>query len=275
MSGPSSSRTSGRSRRPGGGSRSRFRDEVRVEDPPPAPGSRPFGFGSKNLDPLMEERPVEYEGLELSAFAARMHAAGSLQAKEVLDCRCIPTATEPTRVKALRRDARKDDVETGSQVIPDESPWIVSPKGGENPEARLRGGSIDPLVLVVRRNRSDHDTVHVDASEDPPQGIQFAFLSPVRFLRNQGTLHRVGEERGHVQIRNVEEHRLAILRKDREEMRELPSALDRGIRGIRRILATGEKRRDLHRRCKGHPREKDSERMSQPYSRLTFRPHVA
>src|SRR5439155_18030794 len=102
----------------------------------------------------------------------------------------------------------------------------------------------------------------IDASEDPPQGIQFAFLSLLRFLRNQGTLHRFGEQHGHVQVRNVEEHRLAVLRKDREEMRELPSALDCGIRGKRGILATGEKRRDPHSRCKGHPREKDSERTS-------------
>ena len=235
---------------------------MRVEDPPHARGSRPFRFGSKDFDPLMEERPVEHKGLELSALAARMHAAGSLQPEEVLDRRCIPTATEPTRVKAFGRDAGEDDVETGREVVADESPRIVSPEWRENSEARLLRDSIHPLVLVVRRNRSDHDTVHVDASEDPPQGIQFVFLSRVRFLRNQGTLHRLGEERGHVQIRNVEEHRLAILRKDREEMRELPSALDRGIRGIRRILATGEKRRDLHRRCKGHPREKDSERIS-------------
>src|SRR2546422_9427960 len=106
MSGPSSSGPSGRSRRLGGGDRSRFRDEVRIEDPPHAPGSRPFRFGSKDFDPLMEERPVEHEGLELSALATRMHAAGSLQAEEVLDPRCIPTATEPTRRKALGRDAR-------------------------------------------------------------------------------------------------------------------------------------------------------------------------
>src|SRR5213079_2251779 len=148
-----------------------------------------------------------------------------------------------------------DDVKTGSQVIADESPRIVSPEWRENSEAHLRRDSIHPLVLVVRRNRSDHD----DPSEDPPQGIQLALLSLVRFLRNQRTLHRLGEERGHVQIRNVEEHRLAILRKDREEMCELPSALDRGIRGIRGILAAGEKRRDPHGRCKGNPREKDSE----------------
>src|SRR6266550_6487113 len=262
MSGPSSSRTSGRSRRPGGGSRSRFRDEVRVEDPPHARGSRPFRFGSKDFDPLMEEGPVEHKGLELSALAAWMHAAGSLEAEEVLDRRCIPTATEPTRVKAFGRDAGEDDVETGSQVIADELPRIVSPEGGENSEALLLRTSIYPFVLVVRRDRSDHDTVHIDASEDPPQGIQFAFLSLLRFLRNQGTLHRFGEQPGHVQVRNVEEHRLAVLRKDREEMRELPSALDCGIRGKRRILASGEKRRDPHSRCKGHPREKDSERTS-------------
>src|SRR5207249_7633459 len=165
-SGPSSSRTSGRSRRRGDGNRSRFRNEVRVEDPPHARGSRPFRFGSKDFDPLMEERSVEHQGLELSALAARMHAAGSLQAEEVLDRRCIPTATEPTRVKAFGRDAGEDDVETGLEVIADESPRIVSPEWRENSEARLLRDSIHPLVLVVRRNRSDHDSVHVDPSED-------------------------------------------------------------------------------------------------------------
>src|SRR5438105_5700016 len=169
MSGPNSSRTSGRSRRPGGGSRSRFRDEVRVEDPPHARGSRPFRFGSKDFDPLMEERPVEHQGLELSALAARMHAASSLQAEEVLDRRCIPTATEPTRVKAFGRDAGEDDVETGLEVIADESPRIVSPEGGENSEARLLRGPTLPVVVVVRRDRSAHATVHVHASAGPPR----------------------------------------------------------------------------------------------------------
>src|SRR5436309_1818226 len=154
MSGPSSSRTSGRSRRPGGGNRSRFRDEVRVEDPPHARGSRPFRFGSKDFEPLMEERPVEHQGLELSALATRMHAAGSLQTEEVLDRRCVPTATEPTRVKAFGRDAGENDVETGLEVIADESPRIVSPEGGEDPQARLLRDSIHPFVLVVRRDRS-------------------------------------------------------------------------------------------------------------------------
>src|SRR5438552_17804957 len=135
MSSPSSSRTSGRSRRPGCGYRSRFRDEVRVEDPPHARGSRPFRFCSTDLDPLMEERPVEHEGLEFPALAARMHAAGSLQAEEVLDRRCIPTATEPTRLKAFGRDAGKDNAKTGSQVIADESPRIVPTGGRQNPEA--------------------------------------------------------------------------------------------------------------------------------------------
>src|SRR5256885_16953822 len=144
MSGPSSSRPSGGSRRLGGGDRSRFRDEVRIEDPPHARGSRPFRFGSKDFDPLMEERAIEHQGLELSALATRMHAAGSLQAEEVLDRRCIPTATEPTRAQALGRDAGKDDVEPGSQVIADESPRIVPPEGGEDPEARLRRDSIHP-----------------------------------------------------------------------------------------------------------------------------------
>src|SRR5207249_4793 len=99
MSSPSSSRTSGRSRRPGGGDRSRFRDEVRVEDPPHARGSRPFRSCSTDLDTLMEERPVEHEGLEFPALAARMHAAGSLQAEEVLDGRCIPTARSAVMCK--------------------------------------------------------------------------------------------------------------------------------------------------------------------------------
>src|SRR5437879_10598374 len=144
MSGPSSSRTSGRSRRRGGGNRSRFRDEVRVEDPPHARGSRPFRFGSKDFDSLMEEGPIEHQGLELSALAARMHTAGLLQAEEVLDRRCIPTATEPTRVKAFGRDAGEDDVETGSQVVADESPRIVSPEWRENSEARLLRDSIHP-----------------------------------------------------------------------------------------------------------------------------------
>src|SRR5437660_10162138 len=151
MSGSNSSRTSGRSRRPGGGSRSRFRDEVRVEDPPRARGSRPFRFGSKDFDPLVEERPIEHQGLELPALAARMHAAGSLEAEEVLDRRCIPTATEPTRVKAFGRDAGEDDVETGSQVIADELPRIVSPEGGENAADRLRPGSHHTVLLGVRR----------------------------------------------------------------------------------------------------------------------------
>src|SRR5205807_9909026 len=115
-----------------------------------------------------------HKGLVLAALAARMHAAGSLEAEEVLDRRCIPTATEPTRVKAFGRDAGEDDVETGSQVIADELPRIVSPEGGENSEARLRRDSIHPFVLVVRRARSDHDTVHDGASDDPPQRIQFA-----------------------------------------------------------------------------------------------------
>src|SRR5438445_10921456 len=150
MSGPSSSRTFGRSRRPGDGKRSRFRDEVRVEDPPHARGSRPFRFGSKDFDPLMEERAIEHQGLELSALTARMHAAGSFQAEEVLDRRCIPTATEPTRVKAFGRDAGEDDVEAGIQVIADESPRIVSPEGGENSEAALLRDSLHPFVLVVR-----------------------------------------------------------------------------------------------------------------------------
>src|SRR5256885_5959483 len=166
MSGPSSSRPSGQSRRPGGGNRSRFRDEMRVEDPPHARGSRPFRFGSKDFDPLMEEGAIEHQGLELSALAARMHAAGLLQAEEVLDRRCIPTATEPTRVKAFGRDAGEGDVETGLEVIADESPRIASPEGGENLEARLLRDSIHPLVLVVGRDRSDHDTVHLDTSKD-------------------------------------------------------------------------------------------------------------
>src|SRR2546430_16071354 len=111
MSGPSSSRTSGRSRRPGCGNRSRFRDEVRVEDTPHARGSRPFRFGSKDFDPLMEERPVEHQGLELSALAARMHAARSLQAEEAPDRRRIPTATQPNRVQAFGPDAGENEFE--------------------------------------------------------------------------------------------------------------------------------------------------------------------
>src|SRR3989304_4684150 len=120
-----------------------------------------------------------------------------MEAQEVLDDLRIPAPTEPALVEAFRGDAGKGDLESGSEVVVDEAPRIVSPQRREAPPPQFARPPVHPAVLVVRRNSSDDDPVDVDAPEDAPKGIELSGLPGGRGLLHEREAHRLREERRH------------------------------------------------------------------------------
>ena len=73
----------------------------------------------------------------------------------------------------------------------------MPPQRREDSQAQLFRDPIHPVVLVIRRNRADHDAVRIDATEDPAQGVELARLTGLGRLRQEGKVHRLREERRH------------------------------------------------------------------------------
>ena len=69
-------------------------------------------------------------------------------------------------------------------------------------------------MLIVRRDGPDDHAVHVNPVEDPSQRVELALLPRRGGLAYQGDSHRLRLERGEVQVRRVEEHGVAVLRRD-------------------------------------------------------------
>src|SRR5436309_15904932 len=103
-----------------------------------------------------------------------MDASTSFQAQQIVDGLFVPESTEPRRIEALGGDAREHDLESGGEVVAEETVGIVPPQRREDSQAQLFRDSIHPVVLVIRRNRADPDAVRIDAMEDPAQGVELA-----------------------------------------------------------------------------------------------------
>src|SRR5437879_12034583 len=116
-----------RSLPPNGYVHSEFRRESRSLDPPHSLGPTPFRLRPDDFDPPPKDWPVQDEGLELPAFAARMDASGFLKSEQVRYDGLIPPAPEPARVEAFGGDARERDVEPRGQGVAHESSRIVPP----------------------------------------------------------------------------------------------------------------------------------------------------
>src|SRR5207249_4248279 len=127
-----------------------------------------------------------------------------------------------------------------------ESPRVAAPERREDAEPDLLGDPIHPGMLIVRRDGPDDHAFHVNPVEDPSQRVELALLPRRGGLADQGDSHRLRLERGEVQVRRVEEHRVAVLRRDREEMRHVPTPLRRDVGRIGRVLATGEQAGHAH-----------------------------
>src|SRR5216117_4284422 len=127
----------------------------------------------------MEQRRVEDQGLVLAALAARMDASASFQAQQIVDGLFVPASTEPRRIEALGGDAREHDLESGGEVVAEETVGIVPPQRREDSQAHLFRDPIHSVVLVIRGDRPDHDPVYIyiDATEDSAQGVELAYLT--------------------------------------------------------------------------------------------------
>src|SRR5205823_14431363 len=147
------------------------------EDPPDARGPLPFRLRAEDFEPLMEQRRVEDQGLVLAAFAARMDASTSFQAQQIVDGLFVPASTQPRRIEALGRDARESDLESGDEVVAEETVGIVLPQRREDSQAQLFRDPFHPVVLVIRRYRAMHDAVRFDATEDPAHFVELALFT--------------------------------------------------------------------------------------------------
>src|SRR5439155_7227510 len=120
------------------------------------------------------------------ALAAGMDASTAFQPQQIVDGRLVPTSTQPRGVETLGADAREHELESGGEVVAEETVGIVPPQRREDPQAHLFRDPIHSVVLVIRGDRPDHDPVYVDSTEDPAQGIELAYLTGLGHFRQEG-----------------------------------------------------------------------------------------
>src|SRR5881409_960143 len=191
-----------------------FRHESGLVDEPNPDSASPIRRRMHDVNRLLEGRGIKDERLELPAFPARVDAPRFLQPEEIPDDAIVPSPAEPARVEALRRHAGEGDVEACLEIIVHESPRVAAPERREDAEPDLLGDPIHPGVLIVRRDGPDDHAFHVNPVEDPSQRVELALLPRRGGLADQGDSHRLRLERGEVQVRRVEEHGVAVLRRD-------------------------------------------------------------
>src|SRR5207247_3169581 len=110
---------------------------------------------------LMEQRRVEDQRPVLPALAAGMDASTAFQPQQIVDGRLVPTSTQPRGVETLGGDAREHDLESGGEVVAEETVGIVPPQRREDPQAHLFRDPIHSVVLVILRDCSDRDLVYI------------------------------------------------------------------------------------------------------------------
>jgi len=229
----------------------------------------PHRLRPNDLEPSLEHRPMEDEGLELPALAARAQPDPLMEGQEPLDGVAVEPPPEPLRPEALRGDPRDDRLDPRLEVLPEEPRLVPPPQWREHAQPEVVAHRVHAAVLVVARDRANDDAVDLDGGESPSQGLKLRLLALPRPLPHERDPHRLRLKGHDMEVRHVVEHRVGVLREDRHEVGHLPSLLHRRVRGVCRVLAAGEEGRDPH--GQGHrPRR---ERASAPPA-ARFRPRL-
>jgi len=206
----------------------------------------PLSFEFINDESFGENRSVEDERFEFSAFACDVDAVLLMEGYKVVDGVFINESSEPGFVESFREHTDNDAFETRVHLIPQEQFLVLVPEWGEGFDAKVMPYFFDTCPLVLGGDRSADHPVNGEALEECFQVSKLYFFFSFRGFFDQWDSETVSKLFREMNVDGMEHPGVLILWVETNEVGDVPAVLLRNVNCECGIFSTGEQCCDAH-----------------------------